>query len=161
MNKIFLYLLIITNLFFFTSYAISKVVGDRIVIGATIPLTGEDSSETNLFQDQFNQAIESINSKGGVNAGGRSYQLEIIYYDNGSSIQRANHLIRRLLLNDGVQFLIVFKDIELSNNTKDLINKYQVPIASSEDAILIYKKAFETLNSVDSKKIKEYLSNFQ
>tara|TARA_B100001093_G_C26417133_1_gene838158 strand:+ start:190 stop:675 length:486 start_codon:yes stop_codon:yes gene_type:complete len=158
--KIFiLFLVIIIKLIFYSNTAVSKIVEDKIIIGATLSMTGQNSSQNLLYKDQFDRAIKSINSLGGVNVGGKSYQFEIIYYDNESNTSRANKLITRLIQNDGVQYLIILKNEKLFNPVKSLIENDQISIARSYEAVSIYKKAFEAVNSVDSKKIKNFILN--
>ena len=114
MKKIFLFLVIAIKLIFYSNIAVSKIIGDKIIIGTTLSITGKNSSENLLYKNQFDRAIESINSLGGVNVGGKSYQFEIIYYDNESNASRANELITRLIQNDGVQYLIILQNEKLS-----------------------------------------------
>ena len=76
-------------------------------------------------------------------------------------MQRANQLIKRLILNEGVQFLIVLNNLELFDETKDIIKENDISVATSTEASLIYKKAFEEVDSVDSKQIREFLNNIK
>tara|TARA_B100001093_G_scaffold411549_1_gene401062 strand:- start:2541 stop:3026 length:486 start_codon:yes stop_codon:yes gene_type:complete len=159
MKKIFLFLVIAIKLIFYSNIAVSKIIGDKIIIGTTLSITGKNSSENLLYKNQFDRAIESINSLGGVNVGGKSYQFEIIYYDNESNASRANQLITRLIQNDGVQYLIILQNEKLSIPLKNLIENEQISIATSYEAISIYKKAFESVNSIESKIIKNFILN--
>ena len=160
MKKIIIYLILIVNIILYlTNTAISKVVGDKIFIGTTLSITGDSSSETLFYKNQFDRAVENINSSGGVYVGGKSYLFEIIYYDDASDIKRANHLIKRLIQNDGLQFLIVLQNVKLSEEVKNIIENNHISIAKSYEALSIYKKAFETVNSVKSKTIKNFIAN--
>jgi branched-chain amino acid transport system substrate-binding protein len=160
MKKIIIYLILIVNIILYlTNTAISKVVGDKIIIGTTLSITGNSSSETLFYKNQFDRAVENINSLGGVYVGGKSYLFEIIYYDDASNIKRANHLIKRLIQNDGVEFLIVLQNVKLSEEVKNIIENNHISIAKSYEALSIYKKAFETVNSVKSKTIKNFIAN--
>ena len=53
--------------------SIAKVVGDKIVLGAAISLTGKYSSNGVHTQNGYNLAVERINSMGGVKVGGKTY----------------------------------------------------------------------------------------
>ena len=53
----------------------AKVVGDKIVLGAAISLTGKYSSNGVHTQNGYNLAVERINSMGGVKVGGKSYKF--------------------------------------------------------------------------------------
>ena len=161
MKKIFLFFIIVINFIFFSNISTAKVVADKIILGAAISLTGNKTTESLFFKNELNESVKNINNAGGIKVGGKSYNFEIIYYDDESNIQRANQLIKRLILNEGVQFLIVLKDLELLDETKDIIKENDISITTSTEPILIYKKAFETVDSVDSKQIKEFLNNFK
>ena len=160
MKKIIIHLILVINIIFYLSNtAVSKVVGDKIIVGTTFSITGNSSTETLFYKNQFDRAIEGINSLGGVYVGGKSYQFEIIYYDDESNTNRANHLIKRLIQNDGIQFLIVLQNVKLSGQVKNIIEKNHISIAKSYEALSIYKEAFETVNSVKSKEIKNFILN--
>ena len=161
MKKIFLFFIIVINFIFFSNISTAKVVADKIILGAAISLTGNKTTESLFFKNELNESVKNINNAGGIKVGGKSYNFEIIYYDDESNIQRANQLIKRLILNEGVQFLIVLKDLELLDETKDIIKENDISITTSTESSLIYKKAFETVDSVDSKQIREFLNNFK
>ena len=50
---------------------------------------------------------------------------------------------------------------QLLDETKDIIKENDISITTSAESSLIYKKAFETVDSVDSKQIREFLNNFK
>jgi predicted nucleic acid-binding protein len=91
--------------------------------------------------------------------GGKTYLFEIVYYDDESNIARSNNLITRLILHDGIEYIILPYNLELNDNVKDLIKKYNVTTTLSKKAIFRYKDAFEIVNSFDTKKINIYLQN--
>ena len=156
-KKTFLYFLLILKLIFIPSSAISKIVGDKIFIGTTFSLSGENSSTSNSFKKKIDKFLKDINKSGGVNAGGKSYNLEIIFYNDKSDSIKLNHLLERLIKYDGVQFLIVLEDTNLSDKTQNTINDYDISLVRSKEALWIYKEAFETVDSVDPKQIRDFL----
>ena len=87
-----------------TSFA--KVVGDKIILGSAISLTGKYSSNGVHTQNGYNMAVDRINSMGGVKVGGKTYKFEIIYYDDESNPKRAAQLAERLISQDGVEFML-------------------------------------------------------
>ena len=56
-----------------TSFA--KVVGDKIILGSAISLTGKYSSNGVHTQNGYNMAVDRINEMGGVKVGGKTYKL--------------------------------------------------------------------------------------
>ena len=156
-KKNFLCFLSIIYLILPSSSAISKIVGDKIFIGTTFSLNGENSSTSNSFKNKIDKLLKDINQSGGVNAGGKSYNLEIIFYNDESDANKLNHLLERLIKYDGVQFLIVSEDINLSDKTQNTINDYNISVVKSDEALWIYKEAFETVDSVNPKQIQDFL----
>ncbi len=57
-----------------TSFA--KVVGDKIVLGSAISLTGKYSSNGVHTQNGYNMAVDRINSMGGIKVGGKLISLK-------------------------------------------------------------------------------------
>ena len=89
-----------------TSISFAKVVGDKIILGAAVSLTGKYSSNGVHTQNGYNLAVERINSMGGVKVGGKNYKFEIIYYDDESNSGRAAQLAERLIKQDKVQYML-------------------------------------------------------
>ncbi len=154
-KNIFIFIIIILLSSPIQSFA--KIVGNNIIFGSSISLTGKYSSEGELLKNNQKKFIENINKNEGIKISGKTYKLEIIYYDNESNDNRASQLTRRLIENEGVQFLIGPTNLKLSNELQTLISDNQLPIVSSYDAIKVYIDAFKTVDSVDSKKIRKYI----
>ena len=154
-KNIFIFIIIIL----LSSYnqLLAKIIGNKIIFGSSISLTGKYSSEGELLKDNQEKFIDNINQNEGIKINGKTYKLDIIYYDNESNDNRANQLIRRLIENEGVQFLIGPINLKLSNELQNLISDNQLPIVSSNDALKVYIEAFKTIDSVDSKKIRKYI----
>ena len=55
----FRFLLLSLSLFF-TTVASSKVVLDKVYIGAIISLTGEFSSESNIYKEKYDKEIQDM-----------------------------------------------------------------------------------------------------
>ena len=76
----------------------AKVVGDKIVLGAAISLTGKYSSNGVHTQNGYNMAVDRINDMGGVKVGGKTYKFEIIYYDDESNPKTINTISASVLV---------------------------------------------------------------
>ena len=151
--------LLLSLFLFFTPVASSKIVSDKVHIGAIISLTGEFSSEAIILKEKYDKETQEINKAGGLSIGGKYYLFNVNYYDDESNILRANNLIKRLINHDGFQYLIVPQALEVSDSIKNLIKTENISIKTSIHAIKDYKKAFETVNSVDNKRIKQFILN--
>lgn len=66
----------------------AKVEGDTIVLGAAVSLTGKYATNGKNTQDGYALAVKRVNELGGVEVGGKSYKLKIIYYDDESTSAR-------------------------------------------------------------------------
>ena len=139
----------------------AKVVSNKIFIGTTFSLSGKYEVESALLKNNYIKQIEQINKTGGIKIGSKIYRIDIIFYDNLSNSGRNNTLLKRLILNDGVEFLIDTNNFELSDEVISLSEKNQISIVTSNEAISVYKNIFEKINTVDSKKIRAYLLNNQ
>ena len=144
---------------FFTPIASSKIVLDKVHIGAIISLTGDFSSEAIILKEKYDKETQDINKQGGLSIGGKTYLFNVNYYDDESNLLRANNLIKRLINHEGFQYLIIPQTLEVSDSIKNLIKTENISIKSSIHAIKDYKKAFETVNSVDNKRIKQFILN--
>jgi hypothetical protein len=78
---------------------------DVIKIGAPLPLTGPLSPEGSKQQRGNNLWAETVNAKGGIKAGGKTYKVEIVYVDYASNTPRAVQSAERLITEDKVNFL--------------------------------------------------------
>ena len=154
-KNIFILLIIVLLSSSIKSFA--KIVENNIIFGSSISLTGKYSSEGVILKNSQKKFIEKINQNEGIRISGKTYKLVIIYYDNESNDRRASQLTRRLIENEGVQFLIGPTNLKLSNDLQNLISDNQLPIVSSYDALKVYIDAFKTIDSVDSKKIRKYI----
>jgi len=181
MKNFLIYLVLVSNLMFFhSSCAHSKIVGNKIILGSVISLTGKYSSEGIIIQNNFNQIIDNINNSGGIKIGTKKYNFQLVFYDNQSNFLMAQHLAKRLIRHDGIQIIIGSNSIELTkalipitegNNiillelfdmsplvVKKYRNLFSVNFASdiSKDyfnPFLVLKDAFEKSNSLDINKI--------
>ena len=112
----------------------AKVVGDKIVLGAAVSLTGKYSSNGVHTQNGYNMAVERINSMGGIKVGGKTYKFEIIYYDDESNPKRAAQLAERLISQDGVEFMLGPYSSGLTKAMAPVTEKYGVCLLYTSDA---------------------------
>ena len=132
MKKIinFFLLFILTYVLFFSSSTTTygKVVSNKIVLGAAISLSGKYSLKGLHTKNGYDFAIKKINELGGVKVGGKMYQLEIQYYDDESNSFRAVDLIKRIIQNDGIEFLLGTSSLNSSIAVAEEIKKFLVPM---------------------------------
>ena len=132
MKKIinFFIVFILTNVLFFYSSAPSygKVVSNKIVLGAAISLSGKYSLSGEQTKNGYDFAVKKINEIGGVKVGGKTYQLEIQYYDDESNPLKAIALAGRLIQHEGIEFLLGNSNLNSSMAVAEEIKKFSVPM---------------------------------
>src|SRR2546428_13118003 len=107
--------------------AIAKAEGDTVVLGAAVSLTGKYSVNGKNTKDGYDLAVKRINEMGGVKVGGKSYKLEVLYYDDESTPARGAQLAERLIGQDGVKFVLGAYSSGLTKAIAPVTEKYKVP----------------------------------
>jgi len=79
---------------------------DVVVLGTTLPLTGEQRRVGEYTKNGYELAIQQINKRGGVVVGDGSYRLVARYYNDQSNPVLAQELIDRMIDKDGVKFVL-------------------------------------------------------
>ncbi len=150
LNKFILTFVSAIALLLSTSVAsLAKVVGDKIVLGAAVSLTGKYSSNGVHTQNGYNMAVDRINSMGGIKVGGKTYKFEIIYYDDESNPKRAAQLAERLISQDGVEFMLGPYSSGLTKAMAPVTEKYGVPMVEANGASRsLFTKGYKYLFAV-------------
>ena len=112
----------------------AKVEGDTIVLGSAISLTGKYSTNGIHAKNGYDLAVKMINEKGGVNVGGKSYKLEVVYYDDESTPARGAQLAERLIKQDGVKYMLGPYSSGLTKAVAPVTEKYKIPMVEAEGA---------------------------
>ena len=148
-NIVITFISAIALLILTSTISFAKVVGDKIVLGAAVSLTGKYSSNGVHTQNGYNLAVERINSMGGIKVDGKSYKFEIIYYDDESNSGRAAQLAERLIKQDGVQYMLGPYSSGLTKAMAPVTEKYQVPMVEANGASRsLFTKGYKYLFAV-------------
>ena len=132
-----------------TSISFSKVVGDKIILGAAVSLTGKYSTNGKHTQNGYNMAVERINSMGGVKVGGKTYKFDIIYYDDESNSGRAAQLAERLIKQDGVQYMLGPYSSGLTKAMAPITEENKIPMVEANGASRsLFTKGYKYLFAV-------------
>jgi branched-chain amino acid transport system substrate-binding protein len=118
----------------FAAPAWAKVEGDKIILGSAISITGKYSQEGKNASDGYNFAVDAINAKGGVKVGGKSYKLEIKYYDDESTPARTAQLLERIINQDGIKYTLGPYASGPTKAALPVIEKYKIPMVEAEGA---------------------------
>src|SRR5262249_36521242 len=79
---------------------------DTIVVGASLPLTGNEARTGQQYQDGYDLAFEMARMKGGLLVGGKRRDVELRASDDGSDPARAAAIFEQLIAHDKVKFLL-------------------------------------------------------
>ncbi|MDH3283072.1 MAG: ABC transporter substrate-binding protein, partial [Gammaproteobacteria bacterium] len=112
----------------------AKVEGDTIILGAALSETGKYSTNGIHAKNGYNLAVKRINEMGGVKVGGKSYKLDIKYYDDESTPARGAQLAERLIKQDGVEFMLGPYSSGLTKAIAPITEKYGIPMVEAEGA---------------------------
>jgi branched-chain amino acid transport system substrate-binding protein len=79
---------------------------NTITIGFTASQTGKLNNDSTAQMRGIEMWKDDVNAKGGIKAGGKSYQVKLVSYDDESANTRVQQLYTRLITQDNAQFLI-------------------------------------------------------
>src|SRR5512146_1531538 len=79
---------------------------NTLVFGAPVSLTGSTSHEGQDTLNGYQLWAKTVNAKGGIKVGDKSYTVKIKYYDDGSSPTKSAQLTTQLITADKVNFLL-------------------------------------------------------
>jgi len=118
----------------FSPIAFAKVTGDTITLGSAISFTGKYSSNGIHASNGYNLGVKRVNEMGGVKVGGKTYKLEVKYYDDESTPARGAQLAERLIKQDGIKFFLGPYSSGLTKAIAPVTEKYKIPMVESEGA---------------------------
>ena len=132
-----------------STISFAKVVGDKIILGAAVSLTGKYSTNGKHTKNGYNLAVERINSMGGVKVGGNTYKFEIIYYDDESNSGRAAQLAERLIKQDGVHYMLGPYSSGLTKAMAPVTEENKIPMVEANGASRsLFTKGYKYLFAV-------------
>ncbi|HEX3467335.1 MAG TPA: amino acid ABC transporter substrate-binding protein [Candidatus Elarobacter sp.] len=88
------------------SIPVAAAGGDTILFGAPVSLTGSLTKEGHLTQEGYELWKNYVNAHGGIKVGGKTYKVDIKYYDDESKNDTSAQLAERLIDQDHVNFLL-------------------------------------------------------
>lgn len=117
-----------------------------IKFGAAVSLTGKLAKEGQLLKRGYELWKERVNEQGGIKVGDRRYKVDIVYYDDQSDPVTTARLVERLIVQDGIRFILGPYGSAQIFAAAPIVEKYgalmvQAGGASSE----IYKKGYRNV----------------
>ncbi len=100
-------------------------VPDSILLGASLPLTGADSTPGKFMKDAYELYIKQVNDAGGLNVGGKKVKISLKIEDNKSDAATSGQLIEKLITQDNVDLMLggyntttVAQEVKVANRLK-------------------------------------------
>ena len=111
-----------------------SAAGDTILFGSSVSLTGSLAKEGKLTQEGYDFWKNYINAHGGLKVGGKSYKVEIKYYDDESKPATAAALAERLIDQDHVNFILGPYGSGTSFTVAQIAERKKIPMVEGNGA---------------------------
>jgi branched-chain amino acid transport system substrate-binding protein len=108
--------------------------GNTIVFGSPVSLTGSLTKEGHLTQEGYNFWKDYVNAHGGLKVGGKTYKVDIKYYDDESKNNTSQDLAERLIDQDHVNFILGPYGSGTSFTVAQLVERKHIPMVEGNGA---------------------------
>jgi branched-chain amino acid transport system substrate-binding protein len=123
--------------------------GNTLVFGAPISLTGSTSTEGQLTLEGYKLWVKEVNADGGIKVGNKTYQVQLKYYDDGSSPTKSAQLTQQLVSSDKVNFLLGPYGTSATLQDEAIAEQYKIPMVEANGAAkAIFSKGFHYIFGV-------------
>lgn len=132
---------------------------DVITFGASLSLTGAQATEGRLVKEGYDFYVKSINEKGGIKVGSKTYKVAIKYYDDASAAATSAQLYEKLINEDGIKLLLGPYSSGTTFAASAVAEKYQLPmIAAHAASPAVFDRGFKYIFATLTP-LAEYTSN--
>lgn len=105
-----------------------------LTFGAPVSLTGSTSHEGQDTLNGYQLWAKTVNDKGGIKVGDKTYTVKIKYYDDGSSPTKSAQLTTQLITADKVNFLLGPYGTSSTLQDETIAQQYQIPMVEGNGA---------------------------
>jgi branched-chain amino acid transport system substrate-binding protein len=127
----------------------STTTSHTLLFGAPISLTGSTSTEGHLTLEGYQLWVKEVNAHGGIKVGGTTYQVQLKYYDDGSSPTKSAQLTQQLVTTDKVNFLLGPYGTSATLQDEAIAEQYKIPMVEGNGAAkAIFSKGFHYIFGV-------------
>ena len=117
---------------------------DTLKLGAAVSLTGPLSREGQLLRNGYDLWKDTVNAQGGLKVGGKTYKVDIVYYDDESKAQTGARLTEKLITEDKVSFLFGPYSSGIATATAAISERYKVlSLAPMATANSLYARGYK------------------
>lgn len=111
-----------------------SAAGDTILFGSPVSLTGSLTKEGHLTQEGYELWKNYVNAHGGLKVGGKTYKVDIKYYDDESKNDTSAQLAERLIDQDHVNFLLGPYGSGTSFTVAQIAERKKIPMVEGNGA---------------------------
>ncbi len=127
----------------------STSTSNTLLFGAPISLTGSTSTEGHLTLEGYQLWVKEVNAHGGIKVGDKTYQVQLKYYDDGSSPTKSAQLTQQLVASDKVNFLLGPYGTAATLQDEAIAEQYKIPMVEGNGAAkAIFSKGFHYIFGV-------------
>jgi branched-chain amino acid transport system substrate-binding protein len=124
--------------------AMTTTAADTIVFGAAISITGKTAKEGEYTRDGYQFAIDRLNGMGGIKVGGKTYRVELKYYDDETKPERTAQLIEKLINEDKVNLILGPYGSSPTGTAAPICERYKIPMVEANGAAeAIFSKGYK------------------
>jgi branched-chain amino acid transport system substrate-binding protein len=127
----------------------NPTASSTLLFGAPISLTGSTSTEGHLTLEGYQLWVKEVNAHGGLKVGNNTYQVQLKYYDDGSSPTKSAQLTQQLVASDKVNFLLGPYGTAATLQDEAIAEQYKIPMVEANGAAkAIFSKGFHYIFGV-------------
>ena len=122
---------------------------DVVRFGAALSITGSKATEGRLVKDGYDFYVKHVNERGGIDIGGKKHKVEIVYYDDESDPKTTVKLVEKLIVEDGIKFLLGPYSSGATFPASSVAEKYRIPMVEAHGAATtIFERGYEYIFAV-------------
>lgn len=127
---------------------------DFYKVGVITSLSGSEAYGGNVTRRGYELWAETVNKKGGIKVGDKSYQVKLVFADDQSDPNAGADAAQRMITSENVDFILGPYTSGVTMAVAPILEKYKVPmITGSAESPLIWKQKFKytfgTIPAVD------------
>lgn len=108
--------------------------GGTLVFGAPVSLTGATSHEGTDTLNGYKIWADTVNAKGGIKVGDKTYQVKLVSYDDGSAPAKSAQVTQQLVTSDKVNFLLGPYGTAATLQDETIAQQYKLPMVEGNGA---------------------------
>lgn len=127
---------------------------DYFKVGVITSLSGPEVYGGNVTRRGYDLWAETVNAKGGIKIGDKSYQVKLVYADDQSEPNAGADAAQRMITSEKVDFILGPYTSGVTMAVAPILEKYKIPmITGSAESPMIWKQKFKytfgTIPAVD------------